>query len=108
MIILYLYLTCFTKSIESAIDSIMARGGNYLLNVGPDEKGHISKKSEIALKEIGRWYNNVSESYLGAEIVDIGIQSSVNDFIITKPSKVSPVDKSESFFCSILSSLVLL
>ena len=72
------------KFIESSIDSIMSRGGNYLLNVGPDEKGHISEKSKEALKKIGAWYNNVSESYIGAQITDIGIQSSVNDFLITK------------------------
>ncbi len=72
------------KFIESAIDSIMARGGNYLLNVGPDAKGHISKEAKETLKEIGRWYKNVCESYLGAETIDIGIQKSVNDFVVTK------------------------
>lgn len=72
------------KFIESSIDSIMCRGGNYLLNVGPDAKGHIAPKAKEAIEKIGAWYNKVSESYLGAEIVDINIQNSINDFFITK------------------------
>ncbi len=72
------------KFLESAIDSIMSRGGNYLLNVGPDDKGKLSSESKNSLKAIGKWYNSVKESYMNAQIIDIGIQSSVNDFIITK------------------------
>ena len=48
--------------IES-IDSIMARGGNYLLNVGPDADGAIAEPSADILREIGAWYTKVREAF---------------------------------------------
>ncbi len=42
-----------------SIDKIMAMGGSYLLNVGPDEKGVIPEKSKEMIKKVGDWYNRM-------------------------------------------------
>ena len=34
---------------------IASKGGNYLLNIGPDGKGHVPERSANALREIGQW-----------------------------------------------------
>ncbi len=52
-----------------SIDKIMSRGGNYLLNVGPDAQGHIHPEAAEKVRTIGRWYQAVKESYLQAEWV---------------------------------------
>lgn len=46
------YITC-------SVDKIMARGGSYLLNVGPDERGVIPQKASALLCRVGEWYNKV-------------------------------------------------
>jgi alpha-L-fucosidase len=50
-----------------SIDKYLARGANYLLNVGPDPLGVIPKESRRILKNIGKWYNSVQESLEMAE-----------------------------------------
>ena len=39
-----------------SIDRIMAMGGSYLLNVGPDAKGVITEKYAQKLAKVGDWY----------------------------------------------------
>ncbi|MDX2430397.1 MAG: alpha-L-fucosidase [Bacteroides sp.] len=34
---------------------IASKGGNYLLNIGPDGKGHVPDQSAAGLREIGQW-----------------------------------------------------
>ncbi|MCF7853303.1 MAG: alpha-L-fucosidase [Candidatus Pacebacteria bacterium] len=46
-----------------AIDSALARGGNYLLNVGPDAQGRIPPESTALLTAIGNWYHKVKEAF---------------------------------------------
>jgi alpha-L-fucosidase len=43
----------------SSIDRIMAMGGNYVLNVGPDALGRIPQPAVESLKAVGEWYNRV-------------------------------------------------
>ena len=62
----------------------MSKGGNYLLNVGPDAKGHLTKEALETLSVVGDWYNHVSESYVGAQLVDIGLPTNINDVVVTK------------------------
>lgn len=50
-----------------SIDKILSKGGNYLLNVGPEASGRIPQKAAILLRRIGSWYNTVKESFEGAE-----------------------------------------
>jgi alpha-L-fucosidase len=55
------------KFLMQSIDKIMAMGGNYLLNVGPKPDGTITVENVETLQRIGRWYNNIRESFIGTE-----------------------------------------
>ena len=46
-----------------AIDTNLARGGNYLLNVGPDADGVIPDPGRKILRGVGAWYKRVRESF---------------------------------------------
>lgn len=45
---------------------IVSRGGNYLLNIGPDSTGKVPEKSVAALREIGSFMQKNGESIYGA------------------------------------------
>lgn len=58
----------FHKPIVKIIRQIAicaAHGGNYLLNVGPDENGKIEKIDEEILMEVGKWLEKNGESIYG-------------------------------------------
>ena len=63
------YLTC-------AIDRIMAMGGSYLLNVGPNEKGVITEEYASRIQAIGDWYNRMEGCLVGheADTFDYGVK----------------------------------
>ena len=44
---------------------IVSKGGNYLLNIGPDGLGRIPEPSREILRETGRWMNLYGESIYG-------------------------------------------
>ncbi len=46
--------------------TIISRGGNYLLNVGPTAEGVIPEPSIRSLKEVGQWLKVNGESIYGA------------------------------------------
>lgn len=56
--------------IRNLID-ILSKGGNFLLNIGPDELGRISESAQLRLAEIGRWVNKYAEAVYGTERVKI-------------------------------------
>jgi len=56
-----------TSFLIESIDAIMAKGGNYLLNVGPDAGGNIPAKDREILLEIGAWYGKTREAFGDAE-----------------------------------------
>lgn len=43
------------KTILSSLLSIIARGGTYLLNVGPDGEGRIPEAAQLSLRSAGKW-----------------------------------------------------
>ena len=47
-----------------SIDRAMARGGNYLLNVGPKPDGTLPQEAVEILQRIGKWYKSVKESFV--------------------------------------------
>jgi alpha-L-fucosidase len=47
------------------IVEIASKGGNYLLNVGPDGNGVIPKESVDLLKQVGLWMNANGEAIYG-------------------------------------------
>ena len=53
-----------------SIDKYLSRGANYLLNVSLDAKGVMPQQSKTVLKNIGKWYNQVKESFYNAESVN--------------------------------------
>lgn len=44
---------------------IMSKGGNYLLNIGPDGAGHVPEASANGLREMGEWIHINSEAIYG-------------------------------------------
>lgn len=53
------------RYLQGAMDKLLAMGGNFMLNVGPDEKGVIPKKQVDKLNALGNWYHRVKESFQG-------------------------------------------
>lgn len=59
------------KSPQIVIDNLVdvaSKGGNYLLNVGPDEEGRVPQGSANILKEVGTWLDVYGESIYGTRI----------------------------------------
>jgi alpha-L-fucosidase len=57
------------KSPETVIRrlaEVVSRGGNYLLNVGPDGEGRIPAVSQDILRKVGEWLGRNAESIYGA------------------------------------------
>lgn len=50
------------RYLTSSIDKIMAMGGSYLLNVGPNEFGEIPPRSREIIEKVGDWYYRVGET----------------------------------------------
>lgn len=49
----------------------VSKGGNMMLNVGPDARGNIPGESVRILREIGKWMKKNSESIYGAGICEL-------------------------------------
>lgn len=71
------YLTC-------SIDRVMAMGGSYLLNVGPDADGIITERYAERIRRVGDWYNRMEECLEDTEgdCFDYGIKH--NAYIANK------------------------
>lgn len=54
-----------TETLVKYLVDIVSKGGNYLLNIGPDSKGNIPQPSVERLTEMGEWMDNNSESIYG-------------------------------------------
>ncbi len=53
------------KMVIRTLVECVSKGGNLLLNVGPDAKGRIPKESVDILKEVGEWMADNGESIYG-------------------------------------------
>lgn len=53
------------KSVIRMLVDCVSKGGNLLLNVGPNAKGEIPKESIEILKQVGRWMDANAESIYG-------------------------------------------
>lgn len=59
------------KSPETIIRNLItiaARGGNYLLNVGPDAEGRIPEEAVARLDQLGNWMSIYGESIYGTTL----------------------------------------
>ncbi len=54
-----------SRFLTAGIDSIRARHGSYLLNIGPAPDGTIPEKAASLVRRVGDWYNRVRESFEG-------------------------------------------
>lgn len=59
-----------SKQLVRALVECSSKGGNLLLNVGPNMKGEIPKESLDILAEIGEWMRKNGESIYGCGIAD--------------------------------------
>ncbi|MCI9212320.1 MAG: hypothetical protein HFH17_04700 [Ruminococcus sp.] len=50
---------------------INSRGGNYLLNIGPEASGHVPEESIKILDEVGKYVNENEEAIFGTKRVGI-------------------------------------
>jgi alpha-L-fucosidase len=55
------------RYLRQSLDKNLARGGNYLLNVGPRAAGTFPPEAESGLRGIGTWYRSVREAFEQAE-----------------------------------------
>lgn len=51
------------RFLMGSIDAILAMGGNYLLNVGPQPNGELPRVCVDGLARIGDWYGRVREAF---------------------------------------------
>lgn len=70
------------RHLEASIDKILAKGGNYLLNVGPKADGTIPKESSQILGRIGKWYKNIKESF--DQVEPVSSMTSNRDILLTR------------------------
>ena len=55
------------KTIIRNLNTIAARGGNYLLNVGPDATGVVPAQAQNCLKAVGQWMKVNGEAIYGTQ-----------------------------------------
>jgi alpha-L-fucosidase len=54
-----------SKSLIYQAAQVLGKGGNELLNVGPDADGIIPRAAERRLRDLGAWYHAVREAFTG-------------------------------------------
>ena len=54
-----------TKTLLQNLIDIASKGGNYLLNIGPDSKGNVPPAEVERLQEIGKWLDVNGEAIYG-------------------------------------------
>lgn len=58
------------RHLEAAICKYLSRGGNYLINVGPDGSGVIREEYRSRLLEIGSWFRRVRPALAGTGVIE--------------------------------------
>lgn len=77
------------RYLTSSIDKVMALGGSYLLNVGPDANGVITPEYRNLISRVGDWYNRVSIATENHEEDTYNYGVYYNKCIVTKKGKKS-------------------
>lgn len=77
------------RYLTAAIDRIMAMGGSYLLNVGPDAKGVVTEEYAARIRKVGDWYNRMGGALECHEADDREYTVMDNECIKTKKNDKS-------------------
>lgn len=59
------------KTVIRMLTECVSKGGNLLLNVGPNAKGEIPRESVEILRQVGRWMDDNGESIYGCGKADV-------------------------------------
>src|SRR6185503_4009750 len=62
-----------TKTLIRTVVDVAAKGGNFLLNVGPTAQGLIPWQSTSRLREMGEWMRANGESIYGTTVSPYGM-----------------------------------
>ena len=54
-----------TPTVVRLLSDIVSKGGNLLLNIGPDERGRVPEQAAAALRGVGAWMRTNGESIYG-------------------------------------------
>lgn len=76
------------KEVIKLLVKINSRGGNYLLNVGPDGKGVIPKQGVEILHQVGKWILSNSDSIYATNKVPVYPYEMVWGMFTHKPKKL--------------------
>lgn len=98
------------RYLVSSIDRVMAMGGSYLLNVGPQEDGTFSKKDQSLLSKVGDWFCRVRIALEGNDADESGVQVSLPNVLLTRTGKDTFIHfpdgiSAEGFYLSNLSTV---
>lgn len=63
-------------NIVRELAEVVTRGGNYLIGVGPDATGRLSRSVAARLNELGRWLDAHADAVYGTRPEDIAMESS--------------------------------
>lgn len=74
------------RYIKSSIDRIMAKGGTYILNIGPMADGLFPSEGIDMLQNIGSWYTRVKESFL--DTIPASGMTDNDEVLLTKKGNV--------------------
>jgi alpha-L-fucosidase len=66
------------KTIVDNLATCARGGGNYLLNIGPDENGSIPPESTVVLEEVGRWLDTNGAAIYGTERGELANNAGAN------------------------------
>ena len=72
------------RHLISSIDRMMAMGGSYLLNVGPNGEGEITEEYAARIRRVGDWYNRMEGALICHEADDFNYKVKANKAIVTK------------------------
>ncbi len=76
------------KDLLELLVKINSRGGNYLLNIGPDGRGIIPKVSVEILERVGKWMQINGESIYATEAVPVFPYEMPWGYFTCKPGKL--------------------
>ncbi len=72
------------RYLTQSIDRVMAMGGNYLLNVGPDGNGEIPPEAADRIARVGDWYRRMQGCLESADADDFPYEIKKAPFLATQ------------------------